>query len=75
LLLIAAAIPVAMLVNAVRVFFTGFFVYYVSPSMGEGFMHLSEGWLMFLVAFAILGGLTWLASLSEGLLMGAPDDG
>jgi len=64
-LLIAAAIPVAIVVNAVRVFVTGFLVYFVSPEMGEGFMHASEGWLMFLVAFVILGAMTWLVARLE----------
>lgn len=65
LLLVLLAIPVAILINAVRVFLTGFLVYFVSPEMGEGFMHTTEGWLMFVVAFAILGALAWVASVAE----------
>jgi exosortase len=57
--LVAAAIPVAMVLNGVRVFLTGFLVYFVDPRLGDGFLHLTEGWAIFLVAFAILGGLTW----------------
>ena len=64
-LLIAAAIPVAIVINAFRVFLTGFLVYFVSPEMGEGFMHMSEGWLMFVIAFGVLGGLTWLVASFE----------
>ncbi len=59
------ALPVAMGVNAIRVFLTGFLVYYVSPAMGEGFMHLSEGWLLFLVALVALGVVAWAASAAE----------
>jgi exosortase len=58
-LLIMLAIPVAIVVNAIRVFLTGFLVYFVSPALGEGFMHLTEGWLLFVTAFAILGGVAW----------------
>jgi exosortase len=65
LLLIALTIPVAVAVNAVRVFFTGFLVYFVDPKLGEGFMHLTEGWALFVVAFAILGGVAWVASAVE----------
>lgn len=65
--LIAVAIPVAIGINAVRVFLTGFLVYYVSPDMGEGFMHASEGWLMFVIAFGMLGAVSWLVSLLEDL--------
>ncbi len=65
-LLVAVTIPVAVAINAVRVFLTGFLVYYVSPEMGEGFMHMSEGWLMFVIAFGILGATAWLFSVGEG---------
>jgi exosortase len=65
LLLILLAIPVAILINAVRVFLTGFLVYFVSAEMGEGFMHLTEGWLLFIVAFGMLGLLAWLFSFVE----------
>ncbi len=73
-LLIALAIPVAMVVNAFRVFLTGFLVYFVDPAMGEGFMHLSEGWLLFVVAFVILGACTWLVARAEERFLGAPPD-
>jgi len=56
-LLVVLAIPVAMVLNAIRVFLTGFLVFYVAPSLAEGFMHLTEGWVIFVVAFAILGAL------------------
>ena len=59
LLVLALAVPVAVVVNAVRVFLTGFLVYFLSPAMGEGFMHLTEGWLLFLVAFSILAAGAW----------------
>jgi len=73
-LLIALAIPVAMVVNAFRVFLTGFLVYTVDPALGEGFMHLSEGWLLFVIAFVILGAFTWVVSRIEGRWMrSAPD--
>lgn len=64
-LLVALAIPVAMVVNAVRVFLTGFLVYFVDPGLGEGFMHLSEGWLLFVVAFLALGLFTWAVARAE----------
>lgn len=64
-LLLAAAIPVAMFLNGIRVFLTGFLVFYVDPKLGEGFMHVTEGWLIFVVAFAILGGVAALLSHAE----------
>ena len=64
-ILLALAIPVAVLINGVRVFLTGFLVLFVSPALGEGFMHVTEGWLMFIVAFAILGLFAWVAGQLE----------
>ncbi len=76
-----AAIPVAMIINGWRVFLTGFLVVFVDPSLGEGFMHMTEGWLMFVLAFGILGGIAWLLLRIEdrirpmnGRLPGAPSD-
>lgn len=67
-LLILATIPVAILINGVRVFLTGFLVHYVDPALGEGFMHMSEGLVMFGVAFAILGAMAWGVSALEARL-------
>ncbi|HEX6943812.1 MAG TPA: exosortase/archaeosortase family protein, partial [Gemmatimonadaceae bacterium] len=57
--IIVLAIPVAVIVNGVRVFVTGFLVAFVDPSLAEGFTHITEGWLLFLVAFAILAAITY----------------
>lgn len=65
LILVGAALGLAVLVNAIRVFLTGFFVYFISPEMGQGFLHLSEGWLLFLVSLLFLGGVTWIARSFE----------
>jgi exosortase len=63
--LVATAIPVAVLLNGIRVFLTGFLVFFVDPKLGEGFMHMTEGWLLFLGAFAILGGMAWVLTHLE----------
>ena len=72
-LLIIGAITMAVLVNAVRVFLTGFLVYFISPEMGTGFLHLSEGWLLFVVSLAVLGALTWMARGLENRLAPGSD--
>lgn len=59
-LLVLTAIPIAVLINGLRVFLTGFLVLFVSPEMGKGFMHTSEGLLMFGFAFVITAGVAWL---------------
>ena len=66
--LVVAVIPVAMVLNAVRVFLTGFFAFYVDPRMAEGVMHLTEGWVIFVCALAILAGMTWLLTRVEDWL-------
>lgn len=64
-LLVGLAIPVAMFLNGVRIFLTGFTVHFVSARLGEGLMHLTEGWVMFVAALLILGGLAKLLLAAE----------
>jgi exosortase len=57
--LVLLAIPIAMLLNGLRIFITGFLVYFIDPSLGEGIMHYTEGWAMFVAAFGILSAVAW----------------
>lgn len=66
-LLLVITIPVAMMLNGVRIFLTGFLVYFVDPALGEGFMHYTEGWVIFGVAFVILGATAWVLTKAETL--------
>lgn len=63
--LLLLSIPIAIAVNGVRVFLTGFLVYFVDPKLGEGFMHVTEGWLLFLVSFVLVGGLAAVVRWAE----------
>lgn len=65
ILLLVLAIPIAIVINGVRVFLTGFLVYFVSPEMGTGFMHTTEGWLLFLVSFALIASAAGVLALLE----------
>jgi exosortase len=71
LAVLALAVPVAVVVNAVRVFLTGFLVYFLNPALGEGFMHLTEGWLLFLIAFSVLAAGAWGVGMLERLALRA----
>jgi exosortase len=71
-ILVLLAIPVAMVLNAIRVFLTGFLVYYVAPGLAEGFIHLTEGWVIFVMAFAILGAFALGLAALERRLRKAP---
>lgn len=64
--LVALAIPIAVAINGVRIFLTGFLVYFVDPKMGEGFMHTTEGWLLFLVSLILIGATAFLLRLVDG---------
>jgi exosortase len=66
--LLALAVPVAIAINGVRVFLTGFLVYFVDPKLAEGFMHVTEGWLLFLVSLAGLGIIAWMCRFAERLV-------
>lgn len=67
ILLILLAIPIAVIINGVRIFLTGFLVLFISPEMGQGFMHTSEGMVMFGAAFVVTGAVTWLISKGENI--------
>lgn len=74
-LLIALAIPVAVLINGVRVFLTGFLVYFIDPSLGEGFMHLTEGWLLFVVSLFLVGMVAWALTFLDRPARRAAEEG
>jgi len=54
IVLAVAAVPIAVLANAVRVAGTGLASEWVSPQAADGFFHAFSGWLMFVAAFGAL---------------------
>ena len=64
-ILLALTIPIAIVINGVRVFLTGFLVFFVSPALGQGFMHTSEGMVMFGAAFVLIAGAAWVLGSVE----------
>ena len=64
-LLVLLAIPIAVVINGVRVFLTGFLVFFVNPELGKGFMHVTEGWLLFLVSLFCMGVVAWIGVAAE----------
>ncbi len=50
LFLLLITIPVAVVINGIRVFLTAFLMYFVDPDLGKGFQHESQGWGLFLVS-------------------------
>jgi exosortase len=56
--LLIGVIPIAIIANAGRVTITGI-LSDVNPDLARGFFHSLEGWIIFLIAFAMLGVLHW----------------
>ena len=57
--LFAATIPIAILANSGRVTITGV-LSEINPELARGFFHSLEGWIIFLIALVMLGGLHFL---------------
>lgn len=52
--LVAAAVPIAVIANGLRIMGTGLLVEYWSPEAGSGFFHEFSGWLVFVMALFLL---------------------
>ena len=63
-----STIPIAIAANAGRVTLTGIIAQY-KPELAEGLFHEAQGWVIFMVAFAIL------AALHQVLVRHSEDDG
>jgi exosortase len=52
-----ATVPIAIVANGMRVAGTGVAAHYYGPEAATGFFHTFSGWLVFVVAFAMLVGV------------------
>jgi exosortase len=52
--LVLYTIPVSFILNSIRIFITGFLVYFISPAWGEGTAHLALGWVLFMINIMML---------------------
>ena len=53
-ILVAFALPIAVVTNIIRVTSTGIMAHYWGKEFAEGILHESFGWLVFVIAFALL---------------------
>jgi exosortase len=70
-LVVLVAIPVAVVVNAVRVFLIAFLAVFVSPKFGSSFMRLTDGWPMLLISLVALGAFAATAVIVERRFRGS----
>jgi exosortase D (VPLPA-CTERM-specific) len=54
LLVVAATVPLTIFLNGFRIAMTGLFLNFGNAALAEGFMHLFEGWVIFIIALVIL---------------------
>jgi exosortase len=57
--LVVAALPIAVIANAVRVAVTGVLAYRVDPSYAQGLSHETAGMIVFAIGVALMLGLDW----------------
>ncbi len=69
-ILVAFALPVAVVTNIFRVTMTGIMSYYFGREMAEGWLHESFGWIVFVIAFALL----WLVSKTMDAILPEPPE-
>ena len=60
LILIAAAVPIAILTNAARVSGTGVLAHYYGTRVADGFFHTFSGWVIYIVAALLLFLTGWV---------------
>ena len=58
--LVASAGPLAVVLNGLRIGLIGVLVEQLGRGAAEGFMHLFEGWFLFVLSLALLGLELWL---------------
>jgi len=61
-----SAIPITILMNSLRIAVVGVLVNYFGPQDAEGFLHMFEGWIIFIACAGVLvGEMTLFARLSD----------
>jgi exosortase len=73
LILVVAAVPIAILTNALRVSGTGVLAHYYGTRVADGFFHSFSGWVIYLAAAVLLFATGWL--LDRFARLGRKDHG
>jgi len=67
LILVIAAVPIAILTNALRVSGTGVLAHYYGTRVADGFFHTFSGWVIYVAAALLLLGTGWVLDRLAGL--------
>src|SRR3989442_12552521 len=59
-ILIASAVPIAILTNALRVSGTGVLAHYYGTGVADGFFHSFSGWVIYIAAALLLFAVAWV---------------
>jgi exosortase len=62
-IIVASAVPIAIVTNAARVSGTGILARYYGTQVADGFFHEFSGWVVYVVAFLLLFAVGWLLDL------------
>jgi exosortase len=73
LILVLAAVPIAILTNALRVSGTGVLAHYYGTRVADGFFHTFSGWVIYIAAAALLFATGWLLDRLSRLGKREPD--
>jgi exosortase len=65
LILVLAAVPIAILTNALRVSGTGVLAHYYGTGVADGFFHSFSGWVIYISAALLLFAAAWLVDRFE----------
>ncbi len=68
LIIIGAAVPIAILTNAMRVSGTGVLARYYGTQVADGFFHSFSGWVVYIAAFLLLFAVGWALDRVGSLL-------
>ncbi len=66
LILVVAAVPIAILTNALRVSGTGVLAHYYGTRVADGFFHSFSGWVIYIAAAVLLFATGWVLDRFAG---------
>jgi exosortase len=64
-ILVASAVPIAILTNALRVSGTGVLAHYYGTGVADGFFHSFSGWVIYIAAALLVFAVAWIVDLFQ----------